>query len=52
MAHIREQKGLPPYLAHNAFADVVATGELFLALVEEICEDQTPCLGPLVLRSL
>ncbi|SJZ56892.1 DNA polymerase III subunit epsilon [Vibrio cincinnatiensis] len=52
LAHIRDQKRLPPYLAHNAFADVVATGELFLALVEEICEDQTPRLGPLVLRSL
>lgn len=52
LAHIREQKGLPPYLAHNAFADVVATGELFLALVEEIYSDQPPLLGPLVLRSL
>lgn len=52
LTHIRQQKGLPPYLAHNAFADVVATGELFLALVEEICADKPPLLGPLVLRSL
>ncbi|NAW70162.1 DNA polymerase III subunit epsilon [Vibrio sp. V27_P1S3P104] len=52
LAHIREQKGLPPYLAHNAFADVVATGELFLVLIEEIFADQTPVLGPLVMRSL
>nr|WP_269136882.1 exonuclease domain-containing protein [Vibrio cincinnatiensis] len=52
LAHLRELKQLPPYLAHNAFADVVATGELFLALIEEICADQTPLLGPLVLRSL
>jgi DNA polymerase III subunit epsilon len=52
LSSIRERKGLPPYLAHNAFADSVATGELFLAIVGEIFAGQNPILGPLVLRSL
>lgn len=52
LCHIREQKGLPPYLAHNALADAVATGELLLVLIREIFAGKTPVLGPLVQRSL
>lgn len=52
LCHIREEKGLPPYLAHNALADAVATGELLLVLVREVFAGKTPVLGPLVQRSL
>lgn len=52
LAGIRERRGLPPYLAHNAFADAVATGELFLAQVTDIFGRRTPLLGPVVRRSV
>lgn len=52
LCQIRAQKGLPPYLAHNAFADAVATGELLLVLLRQIFADQPARLGPLVRRSL
>lgn len=52
LCHVRAEKGLPPYLAHNALADAVATGELLLVLVREIFAGEQPVLGPLVLRSL
>ncbi len=51
LTSIRETRGLPPYLAHNAFADAVATGELFLAQVTDIFGLQQATLGPLVKRS-
>ncbi|WP_218353137.1 exonuclease domain-containing protein [Alteromonas lipotrueiana] len=51
LTSIRENRGLPPYLAHNAFADAVATGELFLAQVTDIFGLQNARLGPLVKRS-
>lgn len=52
LCKIRQEKGLPEYLAHNALADSVATGELLLVLIKEIFSDATPTLGPLYLRSL
>lgn len=52
LCSIRERKGLPPYLAHNALADAVATGELLLVLVRDIFAGEKPVLGPLVQRSL
>jgi len=36
LASVRERYNLPPYLAHNALADSIATGELFLALSKTI----------------
>lgn len=51
LASIRENRNLPPYLAHNAFADAVATGELLLAQVADIFGLKPPVLGPLVRRS-
>ena len=52
LAAIRERRKLPPYLAHNAFADAVATGELFLAQTTDIFGRHTPLLGSVVRRSL
>ncbi|OBX03684.1 DNA polymerase III subunit epsilon [Gallibacterium genomosp. 3] len=48
LAKIRQQKGLPAYLAHNAIADAIATGELFLALVAEIFPNQEVTLKQVV----
>lgn len=45
LASVREQNNLPPYLAHNALADSIATGELFLALVKQIFGQTEPKLG-------
>ncbi|MFC0323421.1 exonuclease domain-containing protein [Gallibacterium melopsittaci] len=36
LTEIRQKIGLPAYLAHNAIADAIATGELFLALMAKI----------------
>lgn len=36
LASVRERHNLPPYLAHNALADSIATGELFLVLAKTI----------------
>ncbi|OBW96186.1 exonuclease domain-containing protein [Gallibacterium salpingitidis] len=47
LAEIRQHKGLPAYLAHNAIADAIATGELFLALIAEIFPHQ-----PVTLRQV
>ena len=33
---IREKRGLPPYISHNAFADAVSTAEVFLAQIAQI----------------
>lgn len=52
LCQIRQEKGLPGYLAHNALADSVATGELFLVLLKEIFAGLPPTLGPLYHRSL
>lgn len=52
LCYVRAEKGLPPYLAHNALADAVATGELLLVLVREIFAGEQPVLGSLVQRSL
>ena len=51
LSEIRQKKGLPPYLAHNAFADAVATGELFLVLVKEIFSGKRVTIGALLSRS-
>jgi len=52
LSKIRERKKLPPYLAHNAFADVVATGELLLVLIQEIFQCDTQTIGALYNRSI
>ncbi|MFC0309765.1 exonuclease domain-containing protein [Gallibacterium trehalosifermentans] len=36
LTEIRQKIGLPAYLAHNAIADAIATGELFLVLMAKI----------------
>lgn len=33
---IREKRGLPTYISHNAFADAVSTAEVFLAQIAQI----------------
>ena len=45
LSSIRKRYGLPPYLAHNALADSIATGELFLVLLKQIYAKQQPKLG-------
>jgi DNA polymerase-3 subunit epsilon len=52
LSKIRERKGLPPYSAHNAFADAVATGELLLVLLQEIFSEKMPTLGEVYIRSV
>lgn len=52
LCKIRKGKGLPDYVAHNALADSVATGELLLVLIKDIFSHATPTLGPLYQRSL
>lgn len=47
---IRERRGFPPYVCHNAFADSVAAAEVFIAQVKEIFGTETPKLGPLYQR--
>lgn len=47
---IRERRGFPPYVCHNAFADSVAAAEVFIAQVKEIFGSKTPTLGPLYQR--
>ena len=43
LASVRERHKLPPYLAHNALSDSIATGELFLVLTK-IIYGKTPAL--------
>ncbi|MGE6124908.1 3'-5' exonuclease [Aeromonas rivipollensis] len=50
LSEIRKRRGLPPYLAHNALADAVATGELLLVQMKEILAGQPQVLGPLYQR--
>ncbi|MGN5129715.1 3'-5' exonuclease [Aeromonas hydrophila] len=50
LSEIRHRRGLPPYLAHNALADAVATGELLLVQMKEILAGQPRVLGPLYRR--
>lgn len=45
LASVRERYNLPPYLAHNALSDSIATGELFLALVKTIYGKKPPYLS-------
>lgn len=51
LCKIRERKGLPSYLAHNALADAVATGELLLVLIQDIFSTGNNTLGELFVRS-
>ncbi len=51
LAGIRNRRGFPPYEAHNALADSLATAELFLAQVKDVFGKARPTLGPLVRRS-
>ena len=48
LAAVRKRHNLPPYLAHNALADSIATGELFLVLVKIIFGKTTPTIGRLI----
>ncbi|MFG0876108.1 exonuclease domain-containing protein [Aeromonas media] len=50
LSEIRKHRGLPPYLAHNALADAVATGELLLVQMKEILAGQPKVLAPLYRR--
>lgn len=52
LSEIRRERGLPAYLAHNALADTVATGELLLVQMKEILAGEPPALGPLYRRML
>ncbi|TXR51385.1 3'-5' exonuclease [Reinekea thalattae] len=45
LASVRERHGLPPYLAHNALSDSIATGELFIVLAKLIYGKTSPQLG-------
>ncbi len=51
LAAIRESRGLPAYVGHNALADSVATAEVFLAQIKDVFGKTAPCLGPLFARS-
>jgi DNA polymerase III subunit epsilon len=51
LCKIRERKGLPPYLAHNALSDAVATGELLLVLIQDIFSTEKNTIGDLFVRS-
>ena len=51
LATIRQKRQLPPYVAHNALADAVATAEVFLAQVKDVFGKDEPKLGPLFSRS-
>ena len=46
--NLRKEFNLPPYKAHNALKDAVATAELFLAMVNIISPNYNACLGDLV----
>ena len=52
LSEIRRSYGLPAYLAHNALADAVATGELLLVQMKYIFAGRRPQLGELYRRSL
>ncbi|MGL5532779.1 MAG: exonuclease domain-containing protein [Plesiomonas shigelloides] len=52
LSEIRRSYGLPAYLAHNALADAVATGELLLVQMKHIFAGRRPQLGELYRRSL
>ena len=48
LSAVRERHNLPPYLAHNALADSIATGELFLVLIKIIFGKTVPTIGRLI----
>ncbi|MGY3928585.1 3'-5' exonuclease [Aeromonas simiae] len=50
LSEVRRERGLPAYVAHNALADTVATGELLLVQMKEILAGQPPTLGALYQR--
>ncbi|MGL5771000.1 MAG: exonuclease domain-containing protein [Plesiomonas shigelloides] len=52
LSEVRRSYGLPAYLAHNALADAVATGELLLVQMKHIFAGRRPQLGELYRRSL
>ncbi|MFL1913970.1 3'-5' exonuclease [Plesiomonas shigelloides] len=52
LSEVRRSYGLPAYLAHNALADAVATGELLLVQMKHIFAGRRPELGELYRRSL
>lgn len=45
LASVRQRHNLPPYLAHNALSDSIATGELFIVLAKLIYGKTSPQLG-------
>lgn len=52
LSEIRRSYGLPAYLAHNALADAVATGELLLVQMKHIFTGRRPQLAELYRRCL
>lgn len=52
LSSIRQRRKLPAYYAHNAFADSVATAEVFLAQVKEIFGNKRPQLSEIAKRCL
>lgn len=49
---IRQKRGLPAYVCHNALADSVAAAEVFLAQVKDVFGKGPGRLGPLYERSI
>lgn len=52
LSSIRKRRKLPAYCAHNAFADSVATAEVFLAQVKEIYGNKRPSLLEIARRCI
>ena len=52
LSSIRRRRKLPAYCAHNAFADSVATAEVFLAQVKEIYGNKRPSLLEIAKRCI
>ncbi len=48
LSSVRARQGLPPYPAHDALTDAVATAELLLSLAKTLFADTTPTLGGLL----
>lgn len=51
LSEIRRRRGLPPYEAHNAAADAIATAELLLVQLKEIFGESRPTLRETFRRS-
>ncbi len=51
LSGIRERRGFPPYEAHNALMDSVATAEVFLAQLKDLFGNSTPVLSTVYSRS-